>query len=672
MSGKLKVALFGAGKMGMHHVKAIELQENAELVAVADPGMGVDGVGDQLAQSVLKFTDVDELLAKVKPDVVHIVTPPHTHIPLAKKALEAGAGAYVEKPFSLDVKEAEEVVALAEEKGLKLCPAHQVLFQDSGTRYRKYLPLIKDVVHVESYFSFKTVRHSTDGKGAISPIDQLLDILPHPVYLMLSAFEENGKAPELEMKSVEVDADGEVHAIFKTGKKTGLLIVSLRGRPIESYLKINGSNGQIVADFILTGVQRFPGPGASAISLVFMPFSKARQLMWGTISTIFKMIFKKHKSYAGLSELIGAFYNSIQTGSQPPVPARSLLDTVRICEEIGRKLKQAESEQEVREAAILAETEAALPAPEAGKNAVLVTGGTGFLGKELISELRERGWPVRVIARRIPPSGNRVPGVEYVEGDISETLPDEYFEGVSSIAHLAAETAGGQEAHERNTIQATRNMLDAAKKHGIQYFINISSIAVLKPSAEVGGPLNESSPVDDDNIGRGPYVWGKAAAERMVEEAADAGETGAKTIRLGPLVDFRDFTPPGRLGREVGPLFVAMGNPWDKLSVCDVRTASNVIRYYVEQFDDSPAMLNLVEAEAPSRSDLAKMNKGVRPELTNFWLFDPILKLISWTLKLILKLMKPGNKPLDVHAAFASEKYDAALAGEVITKARQS
>ena len=672
MSGKLKVALFGAGKMGMHHVKAIELQENAELVAVADPGMGVDGVGDLLPSSVQRFKDVDELLDKVKPDVVHIVTPPHTHVPLAKKALEAGAGVYVEKPFSLDTSEAEEVVALAEEKGLKVCPAHQVLFQDSGTRYRKYLPLIKDVVHVESYFSFKTVRNATDGKGAIAPIDQLLDILPHPVYLMLSAFEDNGQAPELEMKSVEVDADGEVHAIFKAGKKTGLLIVTLRGRPIESYLKINGSNGQIVADFILTGVQKFPGPGASAISLVYIPFSKAFQVSWGTIATIFKMIFKKHKSYAGLAELIGAFYTSIQTGNQPPVPTRSLLDTVRICEEIGRKLKMAEAAQEVHDAAVLAEQEAALTAPDADKGEVLVTGGTGFLGKELVAELRGRGWPVRVIARRLPPSGNRVPGVEYVEGDISEPLPDEYFEGVSNIAHLAAETAGGQEAHQRNTIQATQNMLDAAKKHGIQHFVNISSIAVLKPSSVFGGPLSEHSPVDIDNIGRGPYVWGKAAAERLVEEAAESGDTVAKTIRLGPLVDFRNFTPPGRLGREVGPLFIAMGNPWNKLSVCDVRTASNVVRYYIEQFDDAPEMLNLVEAEAPSRSDLARMNKVVRPELTNFWMFDPILRIISWTLKLILKIMKPSKAALDVHAAFASEKYDATLAGEVISKTRQS
>ncbi|HHJ13727.1 MAG TPA: NAD-dependent epimerase/dehydratase family protein [Gammaproteobacteria bacterium] len=671
MSGKLRVALFGAGKMGLHHVKAIELQRDADLVAVADPGMGRNGIGDQLPPSVERFSDAAELLEKVRPDVVHIVTPPHTHVELAKQALQAGAHVYVEKPFSLHLAEAEEVVRLAGEKGLKVCPAHQVLFQDAGRRYRKYLPLIKEVVQVESYFSFKTVRHSPDGKGAITPIDQLLDILPHPVYLMLSAFEENGRAAELEMKAVEVDADGEVHAIFKAGQRTGLLIVTLRGRPIESYLKINGTNGQILADFILTGVQKFPGPGASAISLVYMPFSKAFQLMWGTVSTIFRMVFRKHKSYAGLAELVEEFYESIRTGAQPPVPTGSLLDTVRICENIGERLKAADAEREQRDLATLAEKEATLEPPVAGRKHVLVTGGTGFLGQELVRELRERGWPVRVIARRMPPARKRVPGVEYVEGDISEALPDEFFHDVGTIAHLAAETAGGQDAHQRNTIDATRNLLEAAARHGIGQFINISSIAVLKPSAEVGGPLSEHSPVDIDNIGRGPYVWGKAAAERLVEQAAEAGEVSARTIRLGPLVDFRDFTPPGRLGREVGPLFVAMGNPWDKLSVCDVRTASNVIRYYVEHFDEAPVLLNLVEADAPSRSDLAKLNKQVRPELTNFWLFSPLLKLISWTLIGVQKLLKPGRKPLDIHAAFASEQYDTTLAGEVIRKARQ-
>lgn len=673
MSRNLRIALFGMGKMGQHHIKAIELQESAQLVAIADPNIDSEEYRKIIPSGVEVFKDAGTLLDAAKPDVVHIVTPPNTHVALAKMALEAGAHIYVEKPFALTGKEAEDVAAVASERKLKVCPAHQVQFQESGQKYRKYLPLIGDVVHVESYFSFKTVRASADGKGAIRPIDQLIDILPHPVYLMLGAFEsDSGVADksELVMKSVEASASGDVHAIFKQGDKTGVLIVTLRGRPIESYLKIIGTNGLINADFILSGVMKNPGPGASAIALVLMPFSQAFQKMFGTIGTIFRMVFKKHKSYAGLAELIEAFYASINEDTKVPVSTTSLLNTVKICELIGEKLKVAEQEEEEASKQILEAIEKDLRSPDESKHVVLVTGGTGFLGKVLIKELRDRDWPVRVIARRIPASKDKIPGAMYVEGDISEPLPDDCFSGVGAIAHLAAETAGGKEAHERNTIQATRHLLESAGKHNIKRFINISSIAVLKPSSKVGHALNEDSPVDIDNIGRGPYVWGKAKAEQLASEISAEKGFSAKTIRLGPLVDFGDFTPPGRLGREVGPLFVSMGNPWDKLSVCDVQTASNVIRYYVEHFDDAPTMLNLVEADAPSRSDLVKKLKQKRKELTAFWMFTPILQVLSFSLKVVLKLLKPRSKPLDVYAAFASERYDATLAGQMIDKAR--
>jgi nucleoside-diphosphate-sugar epimerase len=332
----------------------------------------------------------------------------------------------------------------------------------------------------------------------------------------------------------------------------------------------------------------------------------------------------------------------------------------------------AEQEDEVLSKQRLESMESEMDKPDFDKGVVLVTGGTGFLGKVLIQELRGRGWPVRVVARRTPASRDKVPGIEYVEGDIAEMLPDEYFKDVGAIAHLAAETAGGQEAHERNTIQATKYLLEAAGKHDIKQFINISSIAVHKPSSEIGHAIDEDSPVDHDNIGRGPYVWGKAKAEQLAQDMSAELGFEAKTIRLGPLVDFQDFTPPGRLGREVGPLFVIMGNPGDKLSVCDVRTASNVIRYYVEKFEDAPSVLNLVEADAPSRSELYKMIKTKRQELKAFWMFTPLLKLVSLMLKLLLKLLKPGKKPLDVYAAFATEKYNASRAAQIIAKARSS
>ena len=47
------------------------------------------------------FTDVQELLDKANPDVVHITTPPQSHYTLGKLCLEAGCRVYIEKPFTV-------------------------------------------------------------------------------------------------------------------------------------------------------------------------------------------------------------------------------------------------------------------------------------------------------------------------------------------------------------------------------------------------------------------------------------------------------------------------------------------------------------------------------------------------------------------------------------------
>jgi nucleoside-diphosphate-sugar epimerase len=392
--------------------------------------------------------------------------------------------------------------------------------------------------------------------------------------------------------------------------------------------------------------------------------------VFGTIANVYRMLTRKHKSYAGLAELIEAFHRSATDGKDSPVSPYAIVETVRLCELIGKRLEEAAEIAERIAAEQLAQAEAKLSPPDRGRGTVLVTGGTGFLGRILAGELRSRGWPVRIVARRLPSAGARIPGVDYVLGDVSASLPDAVFDGVSVIAHLAAETYGGKEAHERNTVGATRELLEAAARHGIKRFLHTSSIAVLKPSRRFGGALREDSPVDAGNLGRGPYVWGKAEAERMVTEFCKVRGIGQRQIRLGPLVDFTNFAAPGRLGREVGPLYVAMGIPGNRLSVCDVGTASKVIRHYVEDFDAVPEMLNLVEAPQPSRGELVKRLRAARPDLGVMWLPLSVVWVLSAMLKLVLRMLKPGNKPLDLYSAFVSERYDSTLAAKVIEKAQ--
>src|SRR5439155_26033798 len=74
------------------------------------------------------FSDLNEMLAGGRPDVVHITTPPESHFDLARTCLEHGCHVYVEKPFTLYEEEAQRLVALANAKGLKVTAWHDLQF----------------------------------------------------------------------------------------------------------------------------------------------------------------------------------------------------------------------------------------------------------------------------------------------------------------------------------------------------------------------------------------------------------------------------------------------------------------------------------------------------------------------------------------------------------------
>jgi hypothetical protein len=197
----------------------------------------------------------------------------------------------------------------------------------------------------------------------------------------------------------------------------------------------------------------------------------------------------------------------------------------------------------------------------------------------------------------------------------------------------------------------------------------VSSLAVLKPGSSPARQLSEDSPVDAGNLGRGPYVWGKAESEVDAQRLAAERGLAIRVIRPGPLVDFAAFQPPGRLGRELGPWFVAIGGKRSPLSVCDVGTAARVIRSYVERPDAAPPMVNLVEAPPPTRAALADRIRADRPDLRFIWVPAWLLRALSPVMKLAQRLLLHAEKPIDVYAAFASEHYRTDLAASVIAQA---
>jgi predicted dehydrogenase/nucleoside-diphosphate-sugar epimerase len=664
MTVALRVAILGGGRMAQKHATAIRLQPGTQLAAVVDPHLGADEIRARFGGDVETFSDARQMLERTKPDIVHIVTPPSTHFALAKLCLEHGANVYVEKPFAATTDEAANVLALARERGLKVCAAHQVLFQRAGQLYQTYLPTIGDLVHIESYFSFKPVRRRPDGGTPLSAVDQLIDILPHPVYLLLSALERTGGTPEV--TALDVSPSGEVRAVIRCGRTLATLNVTLQGRPVESYLRVVGTNGSITADFILGDVVTSLGPGASAPAVVIKPFSQSWQKFWGSFAGLARLLFRRQKSYPGLGELLDLFYSSVRSGSPSPIADDVILATVGICETIATRLAAAEDEAERAAREVLAARARDLPPVDPTRGIVLVTGGSGFLGRPVLAHLRASGWHVRALVRRTPAFRQQAPGIEYAQGDLAREVSPETLAGVTLVVHLAAETAGDRAAHERNTVIATRNLLDAMARAKVARLINISSVAVMRPGPAI---LSESSPIDRGNLSRGPYVWAKAEAEALAVERTASEGLDVKTVRLGPLVDFGDFTAPGRLGRDVGRLFVTMGTPSSPLSVCDVHTAAKVIGHYANAFSTAPRLVNLLEVPAITRGDLAARLRKTRPELRFLWLPFPVVRFLSLVATGLQKVLRPGRPALDVYSAFKSERYDSSIAQQVINAA---
>ena len=150
---KKNIVVVGFGFMGMTHTLNILKNPNLNLTAIVDknPENIRKNLGEQSGNfstgnisagqlsAINIYSDFADCLKIEKLDAVVIAVHTNLHYPMAKMALEAGVNVFLEKPFSLDVTEAENLMALANGKNLTLMIGHVVRFMPAYLTLKKWI-----------------------------------------------------------------------------------------------------------------------------------------------------------------------------------------------------------------------------------------------------------------------------------------------------------------------------------------------------------------------------------------------------------------------------------------------------------------------------------------------------------------------------------------------------
>jgi predicted dehydrogenase len=131
---KKRVLVVGLGNMGMSHALAYTRIPEFEVVGVCTRRIAEKKLPEAL-QGARRFSDFEEALRELKPDVVSINTLPDTHADFAIKAMEAGAHIFVEKPLAETVDSAQKVVDTARRTGRKLVVGYILRQHPSWTKF---------------------------------------------------------------------------------------------------------------------------------------------------------------------------------------------------------------------------------------------------------------------------------------------------------------------------------------------------------------------------------------------------------------------------------------------------------------------------------------------------------------------------------------------------------
>jgi len=359
----LKVAIVGCGKIADTHASLIQRIKGCEIVGVCDsePLMAC-----QLYERFpvkRYFGDLKELLSVAKPDVVHITTPPESHFSIAKFCLESGCHVYVEKPFTVYEDEAQRLIALANERCLKITVGHDIQFSHAARRMRSLVHsgfLGNGPVHMESHYCYEFGQAYAravlgDPRHWVRrlPGKLLHNVISHGIARITEFLTSDSPqviahgfvSPFLRGLGESEIVDELRVVISEEARTTAYFTFSSQMRPAINQFRIYGTQNGLVLDQDQETLIRLRGARFKSYAEKFVPPVVFAQQYLGNLATNARsFLARDFHMKSGMTHLVEAFYLSIMEDAPVPIPYQEILLTVRIMDAIFAQLGTNRSE----------------------------------------------------------------------------------------------------------------------------------------------------------------------------------------------------------------------------------------------------------------------------------------------------------------------------------------
>lgn len=199
---QMKLGIIGAGKIAQEFLPMLKQMEGLEITGIMSTPRGLERTRELAGRYGIPHAVADfQELCHTGMDTVYVAVPNHLHYQYGKEALERGLHVILEKPITTNIRQAEELDALAREKNLFLFEAITTPHLKNYQKIREWLPRIGEIKLVQSQFTQYSPRYDDFRAGKVVPVFDpaqaggvLMDLGLYTLHFIMDLFGEPNAA----------------------------------------------------------------------------------------------------------------------------------------------------------------------------------------------------------------------------------------------------------------------------------------------------------------------------------------------------------------------------------------------------------------------------------------------------------------------------------------------